>query len=68
VDVVFGGGWLVVEAVGSGCASLAFVLRLDFLLDSLAVAAVPPLTDTSGVIFLIVAAEMPAFDKSSMEE
>jgi len=68
-DVVFGGGggWLGVAGVGSGCVSLA-VLRLGFLLDSLAVAALPPPTVTSGAIFFMVADETPAFDKPSIEE
>ena len=40
----------------------------DLGFGALAGAAAAEPTETSGVIFLIVAAETPAFDKSSMEE
>jgi hypothetical protein len=48
-------------------------VELDFLLGigeegGVDAAAPPPLTITSGVIFLIVAAETPAFAKPSTDE
>jgi hypothetical protein len=50
----------------AGFADAAGLLAVDFVAAG-AVVAAPP-TVTKGVIFLIVAAETPAFDKSLAEE
>lgn len=66
-----GADWLGVAgpACDSGAVSLALGLVLVLVLVLvLAAAAVPPLTVTSGAIFLMVLAETPAFDNSSIEE
>jgi hypothetical protein len=66
-----GAGWLALVAA----AELDELALVDFGFDAaagwagaLAAAAVLPPTVTSGVIFLMVAAEMPALDKPSTDE
>jgi len=65
-------GWLDAAAGADSVfeVELAFEVEVDvFVFDFVSVAEeAPPLTVTRGVIFFIVVAEIPAFDKSSTEE